>query len=189
MRTRSRKGEYLLHAGGCISCHTGDEEGAHPLAGGHALESPFGVFYSPNITPDLETGIGAWTDEDFLTAFWEGENPDGDHYFPAFPYTAYTGMSREDVLALKAYLFSVEPVRKENKEHDLWAIMSSRFSAGVWKARYFDAERFEPDPQQAMNGIAVRISSGTWATAANATRRAQHWAHWKRTKNWPAIRS
>jgi mono/diheme cytochrome c family protein len=142
------KGEYLLHAGGCISCHTGDEEGAHPLAGGHALESPFGVFYSPNITPDQETGIGAWTDEDFLTAFWEGKNPDGDHYFPAFPYPAYTGMSRADVLALKAYLFSVEPVRKENKEHDLWAIMSSRFSAGVWKTRYFDAERFAPDPQQ-----------------------------------------
>lgn len=142
------KGKYLLHAGGCISCHKGDEDDAHPLAGGHALKSPFGVFYSPNITPDVETGIGGWTDEDFLNAFWEGENPDGDHYFPAFPFTAYTGMSRDDLLALKAYLFSVEPVKKQNKEHDLWAIMSSRFSAGVWKARYFDAERFENDAGQ-----------------------------------------
>ena len=142
------RGEYLLHAGGCISCHTGDEPDAHPLAGGHALESPFGVFYSPNITPDTETGIGGWSDEDFVNAFWEGENPDGDHYFPAFPYTAYTGMSREDLLALKAYLFSTEPVRKENREHDLWAIMSSRFAAGIWKARYFDAERFAPDAEQ-----------------------------------------
>ena len=142
------KGKYLLHAGGCISCHKGDEDDAHPLAGGHALTSPFGVFYSPNITPDVETGIGSWTDEDFLNAFWEGENPEGDHYFPAFPFTAYTGMSRDDLLALKAYLFSVEPVKKQNREHDLWAIMSSRFSAGVWKARYFDAERFEPDAGQ-----------------------------------------
>lgn len=142
------RGKYLLHAGGCISCHTGDEEGDADLAGGHALESPFGVFYSPNITPDEETGIGRWSDDDFVNAFWEGENPDGDHYFPAFPYTSYTGMSRDDLLALKAYLFSVEPVRKQNKEHDLWAIMSSRFAAGLWKARYFDAERFKPDPEQ-----------------------------------------
>ncbi len=142
------RGEYLLHAGGCISCHTGDEPDAPPLAGGHAIESPFGVFYSPNITPDTETGIGNWSDDEFLTAFWEGENPDGDHYFPSFPYTSYTGMSREDLLALKAYLFSVEPVRRENQEHDLWAIMSSRFAAGIWKARYFDEGRFEADPDQ-----------------------------------------
>lgn len=140
------KGEYLLYAGGCISCHTDSDDA--PLAGGHALESPFGVFYSPNITPDTETGIGSWSDEDFLNAFWEGENPDGDHYFPSFPYTAYTGMSREDLLALKAYLFSLEPIRQENKEHELWAIMSSRLAAGAWKFRYFDAGRFEPDTEQ-----------------------------------------
>jgi len=142
------RGEYLLHAGGCISCHRGDEPDAPELAGGHAIESPFGVFYSPNITPDEETGIGGWSDEEFVTAFWEGRNPDGDHYFPSFPYTSYTGMSREDLLALKAYLFSLEPVRKENREHDLWPIMSSRFAAGIWKARYFDAARFEADPDQ-----------------------------------------
>lgn len=142
------RGEYLLHAGGCISCHTGDEEGDDALAGGHALESPFGVFYSPNITPDTDTGIGGWSDDDFVNAFWEGESPDGDHYFPAFPFTSYTGMSREDLLALKAYLFSLEPVRRENREHDLWPIMSSRFAAGLWKARYFDAGRFEPDADQ-----------------------------------------
>lgn len=142
------RGEYLLHAGGCISCHVGDEPGDDALAGGHALQSPFGVFYSPNITPDKETGIGNWSDDDFVNAFWEGESPDGDHYFPAFPYTSYTGMSRDDLLALKAYLFTLEPVRRENREHDLWAIMSSRFAAGVWKLTNFDAERFEPDPGQ-----------------------------------------
>ncbi len=142
------KGKYLLHAGGCISCHTGDEEDAPPLAGGHAIESPFGVFYSPNITPDPETGIGGWSDEDFVNAFWEGENPDGEHYFPSFPYTSYTGVSRDDLLAMKAYLFSIKPVSRENEEHDLWPIMSSRFAAGVWKARFFEPGRFVPDPEQ-----------------------------------------
>lgn len=142
------RGKYLLHAGGCISCHTGDDDDAPPLAGGHAIESPFGVFYSPNITPDKDTGIGDWSDDDFVRAFWEGESPDGDHYFPSFPYPSYTGMRRDDLLALKAYLFSVAPVRRENREHDLWPIMSSRFAAGIWKARYFDEGRFEPDPSQ-----------------------------------------
>jgi len=142
------RGKYLLHAGGCISCHVGESREDKSLAGGHAIESPFGVFYSPNITPDQETGIGSWSDDDFVTAFWEGKSPEGDHYFPAFPYTAYTGMSRQDLLDLKAYLFTLEPVRRENKEHDLWPIMSSRFAAGIWKATNFDAGRFEPDPSQ-----------------------------------------
>ena len=103
------RGEYLVHAGGCIVCHTNEEKQAIPLAGGRSLETPFGIFYSPNITPDLTTGIGEWIDEDFLTAFWEGVNPDGDHYYPSFPYTSYTGISREDLLAMKAYLFSLDP--------------------------------------------------------------------------------
>ena len=137
------RGKYLLHAGGCISCHVGETRDDKSLAGGHAIESPFGVFYSPNITPDKETGIGNWSDDDFVTAFWEGESPEGDHYFPAFPYTAYTGMSRQDLLDLKAYLFTLEPVRRENKEHDLWPIMSSRFAAGIWKATNFAERRVE----------------------------------------------
>ena len=142
------RGEYLIHAGGCVTCHTGEGDDAQPFAGGRALESPFGTFYSPNITPDKRTGIGSWSDEDFVRAFWEGVRPDGDHYFPAFPYTAYTGASRDDLLAMKAYLFSLEPVIKENRDHDLPLMMSSRRSAGLWKSRYFDAGRFEPDPSK-----------------------------------------
>ena len=142
------RGEYLLHAGGCISCHTEDIDDAVPLAGGRAMESPFGTFYSPNITPDADTGIGNWTDEQFVGALWEGVSPDGDHYFPAFPYTSYTGVSREDLLAMKAYLFSLEPVTKERKDHDLAWYMSTRLAAGAWKELNFDSARFAPDATQ-----------------------------------------
>lgn len=142
------QGRYLTHAGGCITCHTRDADDAVPLAGGRAMDTPFGTFYSPNITPDMETGIGGWTDDDFVTAFWEGVSPDGDHYFPSFPYTAYTGASRDDLLAIKAYLFSLDPVQSENAEHDLAWYMSSRTAVGGWKALNFDAARFEPDPEK-----------------------------------------
>jgi len=142
------KGRYLVHAGGCITCHTEDSDEAVPLSGGYALKSPFGTFYAPNITPDKDTGIGEWSDEDFLRAFHEGINPDGDAYFPAFPYTAYTGVGRDDLLAMKAYLFSLDPVRKEIREHDLPAFMSSRLAARAWQLSYFEARRFEPDATQ-----------------------------------------
>lgn len=141
------QGEYLIHAGGCITCHTADEDGAAPLAGGRALESRFGTFYSPNITPDAETGIGDWSDEEFVNAFWNGVSPEGEHYFPAFPYTSYSGVTREDLLAIKAYLFSLKPARKVNREHDL-SFLASRFGAGVWKRRYFEPARFEPEPDE-----------------------------------------
>ena len=141
------RGKYLLYAGGCISCHTEDSDGAVPLAGGRALESPFGTFYSPNITPDNVTGIGLWSDDEFVTALWEGVSPHGEHYFPAFPYTSYTGVAREDLLAMKAYLFSLEAVDKASKEHDLAWYISTRLAAGAWKELNFDAARFVPDAE------------------------------------------
>ena len=140
------RGEYLLHAGGCISCHTADEDDAIALSGGHALETPFGTFYSPNITPDTETGIGNWTDEDFVNALWRGVGPGGSSYYPAFPYTSYTGMSREDALAVKAYLFSLEPVRRANREHELEWYLFTRLAAWAWQLLNFTSERFAPDP-------------------------------------------
>lgn len=138
------RGEYLVHAGGCIVCHTDEGKQAIPLAGGRSLETPFGTFYSPNITPDPTTGIGEWTDEDFLSAFWEGVNPDGDHYYPAFPFTSYTGISREDLLAMKAYLFRLEPVANPTPEHDLALYISTRLAAGAWKLLNFESGRFIP---------------------------------------------
>ena len=138
------RGEYLTYAGGCISCHTADNDDAIPLAGGHKLETPFGIFHVPNITPDKETGIGNWSDDDFINAMHEGISPDGKNYFPAFPYASYTGTNEDDVLAIKAYLFSLEPVYQPNEPHELaWYV--SRLSVSFWKMLYFSAARFEPD--------------------------------------------
>ena len=142
------RGEYLLHAGGCITCHTAEEDDAERLAGGHAFDTEFGTFYSPNITPDVDTGIGAWTDQEFLDALHEGRRPGGGYYFPVFPYTAYTGMTRDDALALKAYLFSLEPVSRENRPHDLKWYIGTGPQAGIWRSLFFEAGRFVPDPAQ-----------------------------------------
>ena len=101
------RGEYLVHAGGCFSCHT--VAGGEKLAGGRALATPFGTFYSPNITPDPQTGIGRWTDAQFLRALREGVRPDGANYFPVFPYPSFTGITDGDALAIRAYLFSLPP--------------------------------------------------------------------------------
>jgi hypothetical protein len=79
------RGRYLIHAGGCTTCHTEDRDDAVPLAGGRALNSPFGTFYSPNITPHVTRGIGAWTDDEFVQVLQDGLNPQGKAYFPAFP--------------------------------------------------------------------------------------------------------
>jgi mono/diheme cytochrome c family protein len=142
---RIEQGRYLVFAGGCITCHTEDSDGASPLSGGRALESPFGTFYTPNITPDLETGIGNWSDDDFVRALQEGTGPDGDAYFPAFPYTSYTGMSRDDILAIKAYLFSLDPVSRQVPLHDLPFYLSTRLTARAWQIMYFDPARFVRD--------------------------------------------
>ena len=113
------RGRYLLQAAGCAGCHTDRDHDGETLAGGRALATPFGTFYSPNITPDPETGIGRWTDAQFLRALKGGISPNGRLYYPAFPYTSYAGMTRKDVLAIKAYLFSLDPVRRRNRDHDL----------------------------------------------------------------------
>ncbi len=142
------RGEYLLHAGGCISCHTADEDDAVPLAGGRAIETPYGTFFSPNITPDDETGIGGWSDEDFLNALWSGIRPDGSSYFPAFPYPSYTGASEDDLLAIKAYLSSIEPVYQPNQENQLRWYLASRIAARAWQAINFEPARFQEDSGQ-----------------------------------------
>lgn len=103
------RGAYLVTAGGCISCHRSEED-AESLSGGLALETDFGTFYAPNITPDMETGIGNWDGHDFLLALQHGRTPSGSYYYPAFPYRAYAGLSEQDVLDIGAYLMSLEPV-------------------------------------------------------------------------------
>jgi mono/diheme cytochrome c family protein len=99
-------GKYLFQAAGGCSCHTDTKNNSAFLAGGRPIETPFGTFYGTNITPDPETGIGNWSDEDFIRAMTQGLSPEGNHYFPVFPYTSFQRISRKDLLALKDYLFS-----------------------------------------------------------------------------------
>ena len=144
----AERGAYIFHAGGCYSCHTDVKNGGKPLAGGRALKTPFGLFYSPNITPDLETGIGGWSEEDLSRALREGLSPGGLHYFPVFPYTAFTGMSDGDVRDLKAYIDSQPAVRQTNKPHDVTPPFGWRFLMAPWKWLFFESRRFTPEPQQ-----------------------------------------
>jgi len=137
------RGEYLVHAGGCVSCHT--QPGGGKFAGGRALKTPFGTFYSPNITPDRETGIGAWSDTDFQRALREGIGPDGRHYFPVFPYPSFTGITDDDARAIKAYLFSLPPAHAPDHKHDVWFPFSWRFLQVGWRLLFFDEGPFEPD--------------------------------------------
>ncbi|GJL80667.1 MAG: diacylglycerol kinase [marine bacterium B5-7] len=140
-------GEYLVTAGGCIACHTvEDGDAGDYMAGGRALDTPFGTFHTPNITPDVETGIGAFSKQDFIRAFREGLSPDGSHYYPAFPYTSYTGLSDTDLESIKRYLDSIPPIRRENRPHELDWYVSFRWLLGPWKWLNFTAGVYVPDP-------------------------------------------
>ncbi|MCH6587075.1 MAG: cytochrome c [Proteobacteria bacterium] len=140
------RGAYVFRAAGCTGCHTDPKRKHEPLAGGPALETPFGTFYGPNISPDPEHGIGRWSDADFLRALREGLAPDGRHYYPVFPYPSYSGMTERDALDLKAYIFSLAPVARPNRPHEVSFPFEFRFLLGAWKALYFAPRRFAPDP-------------------------------------------
>jgi mono/diheme cytochrome c family protein len=141
-----QRGEYLLHLGGCVSCHTA--EGGDRLAGGLKMETPYGDFYTPNITPDRETGIGDWSDADFIAAMTRGLAPDGSHYYPAFPYTSYTHMTRDDLIDLKRYLDAQPAVRQENRGHDLTFPFNTRSLMAAWKLLFFDPEPIRDDDEK-----------------------------------------
>lgn len=145
-QSQIERGEYLARAADCVACHVTD--GGKPYAGGLAFKLPFGTLYSPNITPDKETGIGDWSDDDFVRAMQEGVGKDGTHYYPAFPYTSYTLMSRDDILAIKAYLFSLEPVHQPNRDNDIGFPFNQRWAMIFWNWMFNDNERFTPDPDQ-----------------------------------------
>lgn len=135
------RGEYVATMSGCIACHTKHADKGVTLAGGVPIKTPFGTFYSPNITSDATAGIGQWTTEEFLTAMSVGLSPESEHYFPAFPYTAYSVMLAQDLVDLKAWLDTVEPVATKAPEHDLAWPFSARAGLFFWKALYFDPLR------------------------------------------------
>ena len=141
------RGKYLVIAGGCISCHRGEDE-EESFAGGLALVSDFGTFYAPNITPDMETGIGSWEAKDFLLALQHGRKPGGGFYYPAFPYRAYAGLRDEDVLDIGSYLMSLEPQRNAVSEAETpvwlnrWAMVGWNLLADISEA---DTETFDDE--------------------------------------------
>lgn len=140
----AERGAYMLAAAGCVACHTLPKDGAF-LAGGRELKTDFGSFFTPNITPDPETGIGNWSDEDFVRAMKNGVSPDGYRYYPTFPYTSYTRMTRQDMLDLKAYLDTVPPVRITVPGHDLAFPFGIRTSMKGWQFLFFDDTPFQAD--------------------------------------------
>jgi len=137
-------GRYVFYAAGCISCHTRDQL----MAGGRPVVTPFGTFYPPNATPQREYGIGRWSKEDFIRALREGLNPQGEHYYPAFPYPSYTRMTHQDMLALYAYLMSLPESSREIRPHNLHWPFSSRLMMSFWKARRFAPGEFSADPEK-----------------------------------------
>lgn len=141
------RGEYLFKAAGCAGCHTDSKGKGKPLAGGHRLETPLGVFYTPNITADRATGIGNWSDADFIRALRDGVSPRGEHYYPAFPYTSYTRLSDEDMRAIKAYIFSLPAAIAQNKPHELPWYLRARPLLQVWKWLFFERGAFIANPQ------------------------------------------
>lgn len=133
-----KRGEYLAKMGDCIACHSHVEEGKPAYAGGLPLVTPFGTFYSPNITPDKETGIGNWTEQDFIRALKEGRDPKGRNYFPVFPYIYFSKTTDEDARALYAYFMSIPAVKQENKPLPFpFNVPGARLSLWGWNAMFF----------------------------------------------------
>jgi mono/diheme cytochrome c family protein len=139
-----RRGEYIFNAAGCLGCHTDAKRGGKPLAGGRPLATPFGVFYSPNITPDPESGIGKWSLDDFRRALRHGEMPSGANYFPVFPYTSFTNMADGDIADLFAYLRTREAVAQANRQHEVRFPFGWRFLMRFWRFMFFDEGPLQP---------------------------------------------
>jgi len=138
-----QRGEYLARAADCLVCHTA--AGGKEYAGGFAFNLPFGTLYSTNITPDKETGIGNYSDAQFLAALHRGVRSDGARLYPAMPFTSYTYMTDADALAIKAYLFSLAPVHAPARSNSLSFPFNQRWALGIWASLFNAERRFEPN--------------------------------------------
>jgi mono/diheme cytochrome c family protein len=145
-----RNGETLYHAGSCLACHKasagapGSDRGLP--AGGTPFPTPVGTFYPQNLTPDAETGIGRWSEVDFVNAMRLGISPGGTHYFPAFPYASYRSMTMADLLDLRAFLRSQPAVRSPSREATVPMVALARRGVGLWKRIALRQPTFSPDP-------------------------------------------
>lgn len=170
------RGAALARAGNCMACHTA--RGGLPYAGGRRIETPFGDLVAGNLTPDPETGLGAWSRAAFARALHEGRSRDGRLLYPAFPYPQFTRLSEEDVDALWAHLRSLAPVRQANGPHALRFPYRTQAALAVWRALFFEPGRFRPDPAQ----------SAEWNRGAYLVQGVAHCAACHGTRNgWGAI--
>ena len=138
------RGAYLARVGNCMTCHT--DRGGAAYAGGRAIETPFGTVYSSNLTPDVQTGIGGWSSDQFWRALHNGRSRDGRLLYPAFPYSNYTMVRRDDSDAIFAFLRSQAAVRQPNKLHGLRWPFNTQAALAVWRALYFTPGPYAPDP-------------------------------------------
>jgi mono/diheme cytochrome c family protein len=138
------RGRYLVDAGDCQSCHTAP--GGTPFAGARAIRTPIGFIYSANLTPDVRTGIGSWTEADFYRAMHKGIAHGGKNLYPAFPYTYFTRMSRADVDAIWAYLRSLPPAYQVKPPNKIPFPLNIRPLMAIWNALFFRPREFRPDP-------------------------------------------
>lgn len=157
----ARRGEYLAKAGGCIGCHTEERKGATPFAGGRALKTPFGTFYGPNITPDPKSGLGLWSEADFIRAMREGRRPDGANYYPAFPYPSFTKIADPDLKDLWAYLRTLTPSAQASRPHELRFPFGYRVLLWGWKWLFFRPGAFVPAPDRT-----AQVNRGAYLTEA-----------------------
>lgn len=169
---RIERGAYLARAGNCMSCHT--TRGGTPYAGGRGIDTPFGTVFSSNLTPDPGTGIGQWSSTHFWRAMHNGRSRDGRLLYPAFPYTNYTEVTREDSDALYAYLHSLPPAVQPNTPHALRWPFSTQAALAVWRALYFSPGHYEPETKQTAewNRGAYLVRGLGHCSACHSTRNA-----------------
>ena len=161
-------GERIFWAGGCASCHASPVGGERAtgedkllLGGGLELDTPYGVFRVPNVSPHREDGIGAWSMLEFVNAMQRGVSPGGRHYYPSFPYASYARMPTEDVMDLKAYLDTLPPVAGRVDGHTLGFPWSLRRGIGLWKRRYLESGPVVPlDPGNAQLALGRQLVEG-----------------------------
>ena len=168
------RGKYLVAAGGCVACHTDVKAKGKFLAGGGALKTPFGTFYAPNITSDKTHGIGGWSLAQFATAMRAGIAPDGQHYFPSFPYTSYAAMKAQDIADIKSYLDGVAAVAVPARAHELVWPFSDRRLVGAWKELYFKHRAFNDRPGK----------GATWNRGAYLVNVLGHCGECHTQRNW-----
>ena len=161
----AQRGAQIANLAGCAACHTAPH-GA-PYAGGYALETPFGVFYGPNLTPDPDHGIGSWTQDDFTIAVRHGRSPDGTPYYPSFPYPAYSALDDEDIADLWAHLRTVAPEPTPRHPHELtryrrrgvlfwWRLLE--FTPGPDRPPPPALSWFRKDKKTRLNGLGQRTN-------------------------------